>query len=527
MAETAKSSPEYAMLPAGTVIMWGKSGEAKEDFQPLVNCKALGATGATGSFVDCTTLIDTQKQFLSDLPEGPEKTLGFIDDPTNESFTAFLNAAETRETVQFYMELPNGRTATMILALSGWQVNEITAPASEVIQITVNGKQNNIVWGIKDNSSGTIKSVTIDEDSPLSMTLEEAEGYIMKAVVEPASAKVKLSWDSSNDQTAQIERETGKLHPNALGMTEITVTATPEKGTAVKSSPVVVHITPNPVEVTISGDKEVIASAEETYQYKATVKPESDTTVIAWTSSDPEVAAIDGKTGELTAKKAGKVTITASATPASDSNGAPNSATLEVTVKAVPVEITITGDKEVTAGAETYQYKATVKPESDKTVITWKSSDEAVAKIDAKGVLTAIKAGKVTITATATPASDQYGTVNSATLDVTVKAALINATAVAIAAEGGATTVTMGTAGLKITATPTPANANVTYEWVSSDVTKAKFSDATIKTASGLLVPVAAGPTNVSLKVTNQSDGSTVTVTPATIAITVAAATRR
>ncbi|HDR2873786.1 TPA: phage tail protein [Enterobacter roggenkampii] len=142
-----KSSPEYAMLPAGTVVKWGKSGEAVADFLPLVNCKALGATGATGSFVDCTTLIDTQKQFLSDMAEGPEKSLGFVDDPSNTSFTSFLNAAEQRETVQFYIELPNGRTATMIMALSGWQLNEITAPASEVIQVTVNGKQNNITWG--------------------------------------------------------------------------------------------------------------------------------------------------------------------------------------------------------------------------------------------------------------------------------------------------------------------------------------------------------------------------------------------
>lgn len=142
-----KSSPEYAMLPAGTVVKWGKSGEAVADFLPLVNCKALGATGATGSFVDCTTLIDTQKQFLSDMAEGPEKSLGFVDDPSNTSFTDFLNSAEQRETVQFYIELPNGRTATMIMALSGWQLNEITAPASEVIQVTVNGKQNNITWG--------------------------------------------------------------------------------------------------------------------------------------------------------------------------------------------------------------------------------------------------------------------------------------------------------------------------------------------------------------------------------------------
>ncbi|MGP0152179.1 phage tail protein [Pantoea ananatis] len=147
-----KTSPEYAMLPAGTVVMWGAAGAAVSAMKPLINCKALGATGQTGGFVDCTTLIDKSKQFISDLPEGPEKSLGFVDDPSNTDFAAFLNAAQNRQTVQFYVELPNGRTANMVLALSGWQMNEITAPASEVIQITVQGKQNNIQWGVASGS---------------------------------------------------------------------------------------------------------------------------------------------------------------------------------------------------------------------------------------------------------------------------------------------------------------------------------------------------------------------------------------
>lgn len=142
-----KSSPEYAMLPAGTIVKYGEVGDLPAALKSLINCKAIGATGLTGSFVDCTTLIDTNKQFVSDMPEGPEKTLGFIDDPENADFTAFLNAAQGRKTVQFYIELPNKRTATMVLALSGWEMAEISAPASEVIQITVKGKQNNLVWG--------------------------------------------------------------------------------------------------------------------------------------------------------------------------------------------------------------------------------------------------------------------------------------------------------------------------------------------------------------------------------------------
>lgn len=149
MADAPKTSPEYAMLPAGTVTKWGQVGDTVEVMKDLVNCKAIGATGQTSSFVDCTTLIDKQKQFISDVPEGPDKSLGFVDDPTNTDFMAFLTAAAALQTVQLYTELPNGRTATMILALGGWEVAEITAPSSDVIQITVSGKQNSITWGVK------------------------------------------------------------------------------------------------------------------------------------------------------------------------------------------------------------------------------------------------------------------------------------------------------------------------------------------------------------------------------------------
>ncbi|BEM76403.1 hypothetical protein SME38J_05060 [Serratia marcescens] len=152
MAEN-KTSPEYAKLPAGTIVMWGKVGDTVTDMKPLINCKAVGEMGQTGSFIDCTTLIDLSKQFLSDLPEGSDKALGFIDDPDNEDFTAFLKAADERQTVQFYVQLPNNRTSTSILSLSGWKMNEITAPSSEVIQITVQGKQNNNTWGTYEPGS--------------------------------------------------------------------------------------------------------------------------------------------------------------------------------------------------------------------------------------------------------------------------------------------------------------------------------------------------------------------------------------
>ena len=79
----------------------GTVGAAPTAMKALTNCKAVGEMGQTGGFVDCTTLLDTAKQFISDLPEGAEKSIGFIDDPSNADFAALLNAADKRETVQF------------------------------------------------------------------------------------------------------------------------------------------------------------------------------------------------------------------------------------------------------------------------------------------------------------------------------------------------------------------------------------------------------------------------------------------
>ncbi|MGG5928213.1 phage tail protein [Salmonella enterica] len=142
------SSSDYAKIPAGSIVKWGELNDTAIKFRPLPNCRGVGAMGNQGGFVDCTTLADTQKQYISDLPDGPEKTLLFIDHPGDESFTALLNAAEQRKTIQFYVELPNGRTSTSVIALAGWQMKEVAAPASEVIMIEVKGRQNAIVWGV-------------------------------------------------------------------------------------------------------------------------------------------------------------------------------------------------------------------------------------------------------------------------------------------------------------------------------------------------------------------------------------------
>lgn len=146
---SAKKSSQYAMLPAGTKVSWGTDVAEDSALKPLPNCTAVGKQGAVGGFVDCTTLLDIQDQAIADLPKGPEKEFGFIDNPGDADFQAFLDAATARQTVKIKIEMPNGRISTSLISLAGWEMAEIQAPANKVISILVKGKQNDIQWSLK------------------------------------------------------------------------------------------------------------------------------------------------------------------------------------------------------------------------------------------------------------------------------------------------------------------------------------------------------------------------------------------
>lgn len=96
---------------------------------------------------------------------------------------------------------------------------------------------------------------------------------------------------------------------------------------------------------------------------------------------------------------------------------------IEVYGYATPVSgVTLSQDDAVlTVGGETLTLTATVAPANakDKT-LTWTTSDDAVATVDANGVVTAVAAGTATITATATNGTDDTSDDKTATCTVTV-----------------------------------------------------------------------------------------------------------
>ena len=122
---------------------------------------------------------------------------------------------------------------------------------------------------------------------------------------------------------------------------------------------------------------------------------------VTWSSSDESVATVDAN-GKVKAISAGSVTITATANDASGLK-----ATCELTVqKNLLTSLTLNKTKVTLTEGDSITLTPRTKPSTalDHSV-TWSSSDENVAIVDATGKVIAISAGEAIITATANDGS--------------------------------------------------------------------------------------------------------------------------
>ena len=222
-------------------------------------------------------------------------------------------------------------------------------------------------------------------------------------------------------------------------------------------------------------ESSVAIKVGETAQLSATVKPNSTTIkTVTWTSSDVSVATVDAN-GLITAIKEGSAVITATT-----ENGL--TATCNVLV---PVEVTgVTIDKEsveIGVGRSTV-VTAIVNPDNatDKSV-TWSSSDENIATVDADGKIVGVSAGQTTITVT---------TANGKTATVTVNV-VIPVTSVTLSETEK--TVEVGEE-FTLIATVNPEDAgNKQVTWSSSDETVATVDE------TGKVVAIGEGTATISV----------------------------
>lgn len=268
-------------------------------------------------------------------------------------------------------------------------------------KVTVSDKEIKVT-GVKLNKSET--SILVGDNETLTAT-----------VLPENATNQKVTWKSDKPEIATVDAN-GKVTGVAAG--EATITVTTEDGAKTATCKVTVTIPVTGVTLNKTALTLNIGASE---TLSATVAPADATNKkVTWKSSDAAVATVDAN-GKVTAVKAGEATITVT----TEDGG--KTATCKVTVQPKLVsEITLAA-LAIYVG-ESKAITATVKPDdATNKALTWKSSDETVATVDATGKVTGKKIGTATITATAQDGSGVSGsctvTVLSPVKKVTVEPA--------------------------------------------------------------------------------------------------------
>lgn len=242
----------------------------------------------------------------------------------------------------------------------------------------------------------------------------------LTAVASPTYAyKAKEEWISSDETIATVAG--GVVTPKLPGTVEITYKfygVDSLKAEKIVSDKCVVTVTQPVTLVEISQfSLNLFVGNEATLT--ATVKPENASNkTVSWTSSNANVAAVvDGK---VTAKAVGDAVITVTT---QDGN---KTATCQVKVAAAPINVSAVALDPVSivvGNSSALAIKYTPTDANTQKSFAWTSSDKTVATVDQNGKVSALKAGKTTITVTVTTDNTADPKTFTATCEVTVTAA--------------------------------------------------------------------------------------------------------
>lgn len=185
---------------------------------------------------------------------------------------------------------------------------------------------------------------------------------------------------------------------------------------------------------------------------------------IIWTSTNRDIVTVDN-TGKVTAISAGTATVIATTSDGSYTAPCTVTVALAPIVKATAVSLDETSDVLFVGGI--YKLTASVAPQvaTNKTII-WTTSDNAIASVDNTGKVTALSAGKATITATT-----EDGSYTAACTFTSNIVPIVSVTGVSLAPTTDA--IAVGRT-YNLIATITPYNAtNKVIRWTSSNTSVA------------------------------------------------------
>lgn len=282
-------------------------------------------------------------------------------------------------------------------------------------------------------------------------------------------AGTAVRWSVTAPQIVSVDAGTGVMKALAPGQATVTATVVQEPALtaslqvtvrAAAAVPAVLGVEVQAPRTTLQIGESVQATAQVRTQGAAS-------TSVNWTSSAPGVLSVEAN-GTLQALAAGQATVTATSAADPSQRGQ-----LTVTVQAAPTpapgprveRVTVTPASVALAVGQTQALTAQVEVTGGASqAVNWRSSDPAVAAVDAVGRVTALKAGQAVITATSAADAGK-----SASSTVTVSAPAPVPTVERVSVTPGTLALEVGQTQALTAAVQVSGGASQAVEWRSSN----------------------------------------------------------
>ncbi len=258
---------------------------------------------------------------------------------------------------------------------------------------TLNGVDGDSVSCVVTVTENPKPSATISLDTQ-AITLKKGESRALKATVSTGATPV---WTSGNKNVATVDMN-GTVTAVAAGSTTITATA---EGVSASCTVTVTDeqaaFSLNPASLELKKGEAKDIAVVSNVQIKS----------VAWGTDNPTSVTVsgtgqNGATGRVTGVKEGNATLTVSITTTDNKE---TKLYCKVAVKGDYTKVTVTGAAQLAIG-KTTTLTAVTEPKDGK--ITWTSSNDKIAKVDDKGVVTGVAEGQVEIKAACTDNTAVY-----------------------------------------------------------------------------------------------------------------------
>ena len=353
---TVDANGKVTAKAAGTVTITVKTSNNKTS-TCTITVKDIEATGVT--VTPTTATLEVGKTQTVTAKVAPDKADQSVTWTSSNSSVATVDAkgvitAKAIGTATITAKTTNGKTATVAVTVKAVEATSVTITASanscsvgDTITLTAKVSpekaSQSVTWTSSNTSVATVSSsgvvtakavgtttitaktansktatysITVNPVTATSVTLSEtskelAQGatVTLRATIAPTNATDKtITWTSSNANVASVDAN-GKVTAKGVGTATITATTANGKTATCKITVAETAVTG------ITFDKTAASmNVDETMTLTATVAPaNAGNKTLTWFSNNESVLTVDAN-GKVTAKGAGKATITAKST---------------------------------------------------------------------------------------------------------------------------------------------------------------------------------------------------------------------